>query len=471
MSWLRPTTLDGKLKVALILTTSMALLLSLTGIVIGQLANARTWMLIETEALAEVLGANGAAALVFLQPDDAERILSSLAAKPHILAGDFLQPDGSVFASYVNGPRPEVPPVAAMGHAFSSQTLTVRRDVMRDGEKIGEVQLISSLEPVHHQLRRLISLAVFVFGGCALLALWVAIRWLSVISEPIQHLVETADRIATTHDYSLRARKFENDELGRLTDGFNQMLDQIIERQKLEQDNLELVRMKHRLEAQNSELERFAYTVSHDLKSPLITIQGFLGVLEEEAESRSADQVQAIQQIRATAERMQALVDNLLELSRIGRVVNPSCDIDLRSLIEEVVELTGGQISKKKIQVHIAADLPAIRGDLPRLREVFQNLIANAATYMPEARENPLIEIEATRLESEVLCSVRDNGIGIDPEFHDKIFGLFESLHGDSGGTGIGLALVKRIVEHHGGRIWLESEPGRGSTFHFTIKG
>ena len=469
MRW-RPRTLNGKLKLTVVSTTMLALLLSLVGTVLGQVGIAREELLREMEMLAEILGANGGAALVFLQPDDAERILSSLASKPHVIAGDFLTSDGELFASYARADRPQVPLVGPMEHAFSGGNLVLRRDVVRDGETIGEVVLISSLDPLYRRLRDSALFSLVVFVSCASLALWVAYRWLGVISRPIQELVATADQISRTHDYTLRAQKYEDDELGRLTDGFNQMLDQVIEQQRLERDNLELVKMQEKLEAQNAELERFTYTVSHDLKSPLFTIQGFLGLLEQdlvEGGGKSAP-IDNIEYIRGAAEKMEQLLDELLELSRIGRVVNPIEEVDLGSLIQEVLALVQGELLKNQAKVEVEAELPKVRGDLPRLREVFQNLIINAARYTKPGAP-PIIQIGAEQREHDVLCVVRDNGIGIDPAFHDKIFGLFESLHAESGGSGIGLAVVKRIVEHHGGQIWVESQIGHGAAFFFTL--
>jgi signal transduction histidine kinase len=225
------------------------------------------------------------------------------------------------------------------------------------------------------------------------------------------------------------------------------------------------------LERKNAELERFTYTVSHDLKSPLITIKGFLGFLREDAKTGNLKRLDSdIQRISDAADKMQRLLSDLLELSRIGRLVNEPQLIDLNKMIAEVLELLHGRIHAGNIQVKVAEDLPGIYGDRPRLFEVLQNLVDNAAKFMGD-QPNPYIEIgQAGRTDDgKLILFVRDNGVGIDPKFHDRIFGLFDKLDPRSGGTGIGLALVKRIVEVHGGRIWVESEPGKGSTFYLTL--
>jgi PAS domain S-box-containing protein len=225
------------------------------------------------------------------------------------------------------------------------------------------------------------------------------------------------------------------------------------------------------LELKNAELERFTYTVSHDLKSPLITIKGFLGFLREDTQSGNIRRLESdIQRIGDAADKMQRLLNDLLELSRIGRVVNKSQSIDLNEMISEVLELLHGRTHSGNTRVSVDENLPQIYGDRARLLEVWQNLIDNAAKFMGD-QPNPHIEIgqDDKSENGSPIFFVRDNGIGIDPKFKDRIFGLFDKLDPRTDGTGIGLALVKRIIEFHGGRIWVESELGKESTFYFTI--
>jgi signal transduction histidine kinase len=224
------------------------------------------------------------------------------------------------------------------------------------------------------------------------------------------------------------------------------------------------------LEEKNAELERFAYTVSHDLKSPLITIRGFLGFVQEDSRKGNLTRLDAdIQRITAATEKMQALLNDLLELSRVGRLMNEPRDINFNDLVKETLELVHGRISQSEVAVSIAGDLPPVRGDYDRLLEVLQNLIDNACKFMGD-QDSPRIEIGQQGFERDMpIFYVRDNGIGIQPQFHDNIFGLFNKLDVHTEGTGVGLTLVKRIIEFHGGRIWVESEPGRGTTFFFTL--
>ena len=224
------------------------------------------------------------------------------------------------------------------------------------------------------------------------------------------------------------------------------------------------------LEQKNAELERFTYTASHDLKSPLITIRGFLGFVREDAMSGNIDRLDRdIQRINEAAEKMQCLLGDLLELSRVGRLKNDPELIDVQQLLAEVTELLHGRLSAGNVQVHIAENTPHIYGDRNRIFEVFQNLIDNAAKFMG-SQPKPRIEIGVDgEFNHMPVFLVSDNGIGIEPQFKDRIFGLFDKLSPHSEGTGIGLALVKRIVEFHGGRIWVDATPGGGATFHLAL--
>lgn len=224
------------------------------------------------------------------------------------------------------------------------------------------------------------------------------------------------------------------------------------------------------LEAKNAELERFVYTVSHDLKSPLVTIVGFLGYLEEDIRRGNMEDLRKdVERIYLAAYKMQDLLKDLLELSRIGRTMNPPQTISFEELVKEALELTEGRLQEHGVRASIQPNLPTIRGDHKRLLELTQNLIDNAAKYMGDQAE-PKIEIGHDGYENEKpILFVRDNGMGIAPEYFERIFGLFNKLNPNSEGTGVGLALARRIVEFHGGRLWVESELGKGSTFYFTL--
>ncbi len=224
------------------------------------------------------------------------------------------------------------------------------------------------------------------------------------------------------------------------------------------------------LEAKNAELERFVYTVSHDLKSPLVTIVGFLGYLEEDSEKGDREALRKdIERIYTAAYKMQDLLKDLLELSRIGRVMNAPQEVSFNEVVKESLDLTDGRLQERGVRAQIQPNMPTVYGDRKRLLELIQNLLDNAAKYMGSQTE-PVIEVGQNGFEQEMpIFYVRDNGMGIEREYHENIFGLFNKLDVTSEGTGVGLAIAKRIVEVHGGRIWVESELGKGATFYFTL--
>lgn len=226
------------------------------------------------------------------------------------------------------------------------------------------------------------------------------------------------------------------------------------------------------LEVKNAELERFTYTVSHDLKSPLITIKGFLGHLVLDAKSGKFERMESdIKRISNAADKMETLLKDLLELSRIGRIVNPSTEFSMSSVVKEAYELLYINIKDKGIDISYDEHMPHIYGDKVRIREVWQNLMENAIKYIGN-QAVPFIKIGYIKADENIIFFIKDNGIGIENKYHNKIFELFEKLDIKTEGTGIGLALVKRIIEFHGGRIWVESEgKDKGSAFYFTIKG
>jgi PAS domain S-box-containing protein len=242
--------------------------------------------------------------------------------------------------------------------------------------------------------------------------------------------------------------------------------------EQLQKELIERKNLIAELESKNAELERFTYTVSHDLKSPLFTIRGFLGYLEQDALSGNMGRVKAdVKRITDATEKMQNLLNDLLELSRIGRLTNTSVLIPFEELAREAVELVHGRIVERDVNIQIGANLPVVFGDRPRLLEVLQNLIDNAAKFMGHQKA-PQIDIGQSGSDREhgmPIFYVRDNGVGIASEHFERVFGLFNKLDAQSDGTGIGLALVKRIIEVHGGRIWVESEIGQGATFYFTL--
>ena len=271
---------------------------------------------------------------------------------------------------------------------------------------------------------------------------------------------------AGAHDFIVKGR------LARLIPAIERELGDAATRRLQREAQEERKALVARLEAINAEIEHFTYIAFHDLRAPLVTIKGFTGALKHDLETEQRNQVQRdIQRIEAAADQMDEILSDLLKFARIGRVRRPSEDVDVHQLVQEVLQPLDGLIRAKNITVKIAPVLPRVYGDRVRLHEVFENLIENAARYM-DRQEHPIIEIGARLQDGQTIIFVRDNGQGIEPRYHTRIFNLFEKLDPSMEGTGIGLALTKRIIEVHGGRIWVESEGlGHGATFCFVLPG
>lgn len=226
------------------------------------------------------------------------------------------------------------------------------------------------------------------------------------------------------------------------------------------------------LKEKNTELEQFTYTVSHDLKAPLITIKGFLGLLEKDILDDQLDRAKRdLFRISDATEKMHQLLNELLQLSRIGRFVNPSQEISFEMVIQDASMAVRGRLDKHNVKINIANNLPSVCVDRTRLVQVMQNLLDNAAKFMGE-QTNPLVEIgiDGKDTDGKRIFFVKDNGKGIAPDQLERVFGLFQKLDANGDGTGIGLALVKRIIEVHGGQVWIES-PGidKGTTVFFSL--
>ena len=258
----------------------------------------------------------------------------------------------------------------------------------------------------------------------------------------------------------------------------DQALEEVSERKRAEEalkkNEKQLEALLAELAAKNTELETFVYSVSHDLKTPIVTIEGFIGVLREDFGDRiSADGEKYLNYISDAARKMELLISDLLELSRIGRLTVEKTEFSFAGVIEEVLKALQSRIKARGIQVEVAKNLPLVYGEKKRLVQVVENLLSNAVKYVGRENPTPRIEVGVREQDGREVFFVSDNGIGIEKIYFEKIFEVFQRLPAAQKlgeGTGIGLAIVKRIIEHHGGSIWLKSEPGKGTTFFFTLK-
>ena len=236
------------------------------------------------------------------------------------------------------------------------------------------------------------------------------------------------------------------------------------------QDVTEQKQAQKALKEAHDELEQFAYSISHDLKSPLVTVNSFVGLLGKDLEAGDSESIaKDMHHIESAVSKMGRSIDDLLELSRVGRATNKPQVFSLKQLSDEVVSILHGPITDSAVEIEIAADMPDVLADKHQVSEVMQNLLENAIKFCSEA-ERPRVSVDAEIRDNQVQCRVKDNGIGIDPRYHDKVFGLFDRLDPNISGSGVGLALVKRIVEIHDGKVWIESDGvGQGTQVFFTL--
>ena len=255
-------------------------------------------------------------------------------------------------------------------------------------------------------------------------------------------------------------------DLGEIT-GFVGLGQDITERKRQEEA---LQQSSRELQERNDELARFTYTVSHDLKSPLVTIKAFLGYLEQDTSKQdTAGMKKDLEYIYGAADKMGRLLDELLDLARVGHKMNPPEEVPLQVVVKDALDMVAGWIIQRDVEMVVTKEPIMLCGDRLRLVEVFQNLVDNAIKFMGD-QPTPRVEIGVETAGDKNVFFVRDNGMGIEPRYQPKVFGLFEKYDPATKGTGIGLALVKRIVEVHGGKIWVESAGiGKGATFRFTL--
>ncbi len=514
MRFLRDVSLKQKLMAIIMLTSTAALLLACAAFVIREVGEFRKDMVDDLTDKAEMIGSQSTAALLFKEPKSATEILDKLKTQKHIVAACIYSHDGKVLAKYL---RPDVkedfPPPTALYNtqSFKDDYVELFHEVINppDRRDLGTVYLKSDLLELNARLEqyaKIVAVVLLISLGVSWL---LSFRLQRVVSQPILDLAKTTRVVSAEKNYSLRAVKQGNDELGELIDGLNEMLAQIQARDaELEQGRqylehrvqertkelqLEIAERKQteerlkatalRLERSNRELQDFAYVASHDLQEPLRKVQAFGDRLKAAcSKALGAEGSDYLDRMQAAAKRMQTLIDDLLAFSRVTTKANPFEPVDLNRIAQEVLSDLEVRIQQSGGQVELG-ELPAIDADPLQMRQLFQNLLGNALKFHQEGRL-PVVKVRgqavnqparesAANGQVEEFCqiTVEDNGIGFNEKYLDRIFILFQRLHGRSAyeGTGIGLAICRKIADRHGGSITAKSTPGEGSTFVVTL--
>jgi len=482
---IRDWPIKRKLTVILLLISGLVLLLTSAAFVTYQVITFRQTMRNNLATRARILAANSTAALAFANEADATEILAALRYDPHMVGAALYLADGRVLASYPAAAGADLIPATPQpdGYRFERGRLVGFTPVAQGGnQRLGTLYIASDTEAVSDALRLSGIIAIVVLAIAMLAAYALAAALQGRISAPILALAETATAASTRQDYSVRAPKFGEDELGMLTDAFNQMLGRIEEQKKELQQHAkileqrvaertgELEKRAAELQAANSELDAFAYSVSHDLRAPLRSIDGFSQVLLEDYATQLGDAGRdSLQRVRAASQRMATLIDDLLKLARVTRAEMRTEQVDLSGMAREVVAEIQRTAADHQVEFVIAHGLEA-QGDSRLLRVVIDNLLRNGWKYTGK-RPQPRVEFTAINENGGRVFVIKDNGAGFDMRYADKLFGVFQRLHSaaEFEGTGVGLATVRRIINRHGGRIWAQGAVDQGASFYFTL--
>jgi signal transduction histidine kinase len=431
---------------------------------------------------AQVIAANSAAAVLFNDPESAEKTLAVLKASPNIISAGVFAADGRPFATYQRRKTDQIPklPTIPEGQsdvqAFAQGRAIVVEPIVIEGKNTGKVYIESDQQALYVRVRRYAGIASIVWVGSLLAALLVSSIFRRSVTEPIAGLAETARIVTRDKKYSVRAQPARKmSELTILIDAFNEMLAEIERRDgDLQEARDELERRVEertaQLAAANKELEAFSYSVSHDLRAPLRSIDGFSqAVLEDYSDQLDATGKENLQRVRAAAVRMATLIDDLLKLSRVTRAELRKEPSDLTAMARAIAHTLEEEEPGRRVEFNIGEGL-TVDGDSRLLRVVMENLLGNAWKYTSH-HDHARIELGQGEKNGRSVFYVRDDGAGFDPRYADRLFGAFQRLHGvkDFPGTGIGLATVQRIIHRHGGEIWAEAEIEKGATFYFSV--
>jgi signal transduction histidine kinase len=471
----RPRTFKSKITLVVMATSGAALLMAILALLIDEYVSHRDDTARRLRIIARIVATQSSAAVLFKDSHAAEEIVSSLRAEPDLVAAAIYTTEGHLFVRYLRPdarledlPQKPKPP----GSGFHRGNFELFEPILVDQKIVGTFYLRSDLRQLRARMTWNVIIALGVLSAAAIIAISLALRLVSLLTRPIFRLEQLANTVTVQRDYAVRARQESDDEVGRLVHAFNEMLAQI----QLRDDALRKAQgeLEERVQArtialQNAlrELESFTYTISHDLRAPLRAMSGFSRALLEDYGSQldPAGREFALR-ISTAAKKMDSLILDLLDYSRLTRQEVRIERVELGQLATEVLRQMETEIRERRATVVLERPLPPVLGHSLSLLQALTNLVSNAVKFVAPGVE-PRVRLRASRRDGVVRIEVEDNGIGIAPEYHERIFRIFERLNPSEAfpGTGIGLAIVRRAMERMGGRSGVDSELGRGSRF------
>ncbi|HEY2461009.1 MAG TPA: response regulator [Candidatus Acidoferrum sp.] len=500
------TSIQRKLTFVIVCTSVLGLSLACMAFEIYEKASFRRSMVEALTADADTLGLAAAASLEFNDRKAAEEMLSAIRVESYVVSATLYDKNGVPFTEYRRaglGAKYKSPVWEKEGAQFDPDALTVYQKVALNGESVGFIAIVSDLSQLRLKIRQYTEISALVLVVSVFATFLVSSRLLRLIVEPILQLAGVAGRVSEREDYTLRATPRGHDEVGALITAFNQMLEKIQERDSALQkakDELEIRVQERTKELQEEVSERkqaeaemrnardvaekaskakseFLANMSHEIRTPL---NGVMGMTDLALDTHlSAEQREYVETVKNSADSLLTVINDILDFSKIeaGKIDLEDTDFNLRDSLESTLKTMALRADEKGLELlcEVAAEIPEmVRGDFGRLRQVVVNLVGNGLKFTERGEVGLKVQLDNDSGEEQIFhFTVADTGIGIPANKRELIFNPFSQADTSTtrkyGGTGLGLTISARLVRMMGGRIWVESEVGRGAQFHFTV--